>query len=137
MPKRILVVEDDEPNRRLIKDVLMYHGYEVMEAANGDEAVKMAAKHKPDLVLMDLQMPVMNGAEAIRQLKNSPETKGIKIIAVTGFAMRGDRERTLDTGADDYIAKPIDIRELPEVVKHILEGRETRDERRGMSRPSS
>ena len=72
MPKRILIAEDDEPNRRLIKDVLMYHGYEVIEAVNGDEAVKMAAGHKPDLVLMDLQMPVMNGVEAIRQLKNSP-----------------------------------------------------------------
>ncbi len=122
MPKRILIAEDDDMNRRLIKDVLMYYGYEVMEAANGDEAVKMAAKHKPDLVLMDLQMPVMNGAEAIRQLKNSPETKGIKIIAVTGFAMKSDRERTLETGADDYIAKPIDIRRLPEAIERLFEG---------------
>ena len=121
MPKRILIAEDDEMNRRLIKDVLIYHGYEVIEAANGDEAVKMAAKHKPDLVLMDLQMPVMNGAEAIRQLKNSPETKGIKIIAVTGFAMKSDRERTLETGADDYIAKPIDIRQLPGAIERLFE----------------
>lgn len=121
MPKRILIAEDDEMNRRLIRDVLMYYGYEVIEAANGDEAVKMAAKHKPDLVLMDLQMPVMNGAEAIRQLKNSPETKGIKIIAVTGFAMKSDRERTLETGADDYIAKPIDIRRLPGAIERLFE----------------
>jgi len=122
MPKRILIAEDDEMNRRLIKDVLMYYGYEVMEAANGDEAVKMAAKHKPDLVLMDLQMPVMNGAEAIRQLKNSPETKGIKIIAVTGFAMRGDREKTIKIGADGYMSKPIDIRRLPEAIERLFEG---------------
>ena len=121
MPKRILIAEDDEPNRRLIKDVLMYHGYEVIEAVNGDEAVKMAAGHKPDLVLMDLQMPVMNGAEAIRQLKNSPETKAIKIIAVTGLAMESDRENTMKMGADGYMAKPIDIRQLPEAIERLFE----------------
>ena len=121
MPKRILIAEDDEPNRRLIKDVLMYHGYEVIEAVNGEEAVKMAAGHKPDLVLMDLQMPVMNGAEAIRQLKNSPETKGIKIIAVTGLAMESDRENTMKMGADGYMAKPIDIRQLPEAIERLFE----------------
>ena len=122
MPKRILIAEDDEMNRRLIKDVLMYYGYEVMEAANGEEAVKLAAKHKPDLVLMDLRMPVMNGAEAIRQLKNSSETKAIKIIAVTGLAMRGDRENTMKMGADGYMAKPIDIRQLPEAIERLLAG---------------
>lgn len=121
MPKRILIAEDDEMNRRLIKDVLMYYGYEVMEASNGEEAVKMAAGHKPDLVLMDLQMPVMSGGEAIRQLKNSPKTKAIKIIAVTGFAMRGDRENTMKMGADGYISKPIDIRLLPEAIERLFE----------------
>ena len=121
MPKRILIAEDDEPNRRLIKDVLMYHGYEVIEAVNGDEAVKMATGHKPDLVLMDLQMPVMNGVEAIRQLKNSPETKDIKIIAVTGLAMESDRENTMKMGADGYMAKPIDIRQLPEAIERLFE----------------
>ncbi|MBT9536654.1 MAG: response regulator [Planctomycetota bacterium] len=121
MPKRILIAEDDEPNRRLIKDVLMYHGYEVIEAVNGAEAVKMAAGHKPDLVLMDLQMPVMNGVEAIRQLKNSPETKDIKIIAVTGLAMESDRENTMKMGADGYMAKPIDIRQLPEAIERLFE----------------
>ncbi len=121
MPKRILIAEDDEPNRRLIKDVLMYHGYEVIEAVNGDEAVKMATGHKPDLVLMDLQMPVMNGVEAIRQLKNSPETKDIKIIAVTGLAMESDRENTMKIGADGYMAKPIDIRQLPEAIERLFE----------------
>ena len=121
MPKRILIAEDDEPNRRLIKDVLMYYGYEVMEAANGEEVVKMATGHKPDLVLMDLQMPVMNGVEAIRQLKNSPETKDIKIIAVTGLAMESDRENTMKMGADGYMAKPIDIRQLPEAIERLFE----------------
>ena len=121
MPKRILIAEDDEPNRRLIKDVLMYHGYEVIEAVNGAEAVKMATGHKPDLVLMDLQMPVMNGVEAIRQLKNSPETKDIKIIAVTGLAMESDRENTMKMGADGYMAKPIDIRQLPEAIERLFE----------------
>jgi len=122
MPKRILIAEDDDMNRRLIKDVLMYYGYEVIEASNGEEAVKITKGQKPDLVLMDLQMPVMNGAEAIRQLKNSPETKAIKIIAVTGLAMRDDREKTMKMGADGYMAKPIDIRLLPEAIERLLAG---------------
>lgn len=122
MPKRILIAEDDDMNRRLIKDVLMYHGYEVIEASNGEEAVKITKGRKPDLVLMDLQMPVMNGVEAIRQLKNSPETKAIKIIAVTGLAMRGDRENTMKIGADGYMAKPIDIRQLPDAIERLLAG---------------
>lgn len=119
MPK-ILVAEDDDLNRRLIKDLLLYYGYEVAEASNGEEAVRMAAVHKPDLILMDLQMPVMNGTEAIRLLKSSQKTKNIKIIAVTGFAMRGDREKALETGADDYIAKPIDVRQLPIQIENYL-----------------
>lgn len=120
MSYKILIVEDSENNRRLIRDVLIYHGYEIIEAGNGKEGIKMAKAHKPDLIFMDIQMPVMNGYEATKALKNDPDTKHIKIVAVTSFAMLGDREKILEAGADDYIAKPIDTRELPERVRKLL-----------------
>ena len=120
MAKKILIAEDIAMNRRLIGDILKYHGYEILEAENGEEGIIKAKKHIPDLIIMDLQMPVMNGYEAIRILKNDPVTKDIKIIAVTSFAMAGDREKALEIGVDDYIAKPINTRELPERVKRLL-----------------
>ncbi len=120
MAKKILIVEDNEKNRRLMSDVLRYYGYEIIEAGNGKDGVRMVKELKPDLILMDMQMPAMNGFLAIETLKNDPETKGIKIIAVTSFAMLGDKEKILKIGADDYIAKPIDTRELPERVKKLL-----------------
>ncbi len=120
MNKKILLVEDNDNNRKLIKEVLDYYGYEIIEAANGEEGIKMARKYLPDLIMMDIQMPVMDGLTAARILKNDPITKGIKIIALTSFAMKGDRERFLDSGFDDYISKPIDTRRMPELVKNIL-----------------
>lgn len=120
MPKRILVVEDNEKNAKLLRDVLSYHGYEVIEAGNGEKGVNMAREHRPDLILMDMQMPVMDGFTAMSILKGDPDTRGIKIIVVTSSAMAGDRERILSAGADYYISKPIDIRELPETVKRFL-----------------
>jgi two-component system cell cycle response regulator DivK len=118
---KILIVEDNEKNRTLVKDVLEYHGYEVIEAGNGKEGIKIAKENNPDLILMDIQMPVMSGYDAIKILKNNPETKNIKIIALTSFAMKGDKEKIMEEGFDDYIAKPIDIRRLPELVKKALE----------------
>src|SRR4030042_6055579 len=118
---KILIVENNEKNRTLVKDVLEYHGYEVIEAGDGLEGIKMAKEHKPDLILMDIQMPVMDGIAAGKILKNDPETKNIKIIALTSFAMKGDKEKIMDEGFDDYIAKQIDIRRLPELVKKALE----------------
>lgn len=120
MPQKILIVEDNENNRRLIRDVLVYYGYETIEAENGEEGIRKAKEHNPDLILMDVQMPVMNGYDATKALKNDPDTKHIKIVAVTSFAMLGDREEILEAGADDYIAKPINTRELPERVKRLL-----------------
>jgi len=120
MPQKILIVEDNENNRRLVRDVLVYYGYKTIEASNGEEGIKMAKEHQPDLIFMDIQMPVMNGYEATKALKNDPDTKHIKIVAVTSFAMLGDREQILKAGADDYIAKPIDTRALPEKVKKLL-----------------
>ena len=103
MAKKILIIEDNENNRRLVRDVLVYYGYETIEAENGKEGIRMAKEDKPDLILMDVQMPVMNGYDAIKALKNDPDTKHIKIVAVTSFAMLGDREKLLEAGADDYI----------------------------------
>jgi two-component system cell cycle response regulator DivK len=120
MPKKILIVEDNENNRRLVRDVLVYYGYKTVEAENGEEGIRTAKEQTPDLIIMDLQMPVINGYDAIIILKNYPETKHIKILAVTSFAMAGDREKILEAGADDYIAKPINTRELPERVKRLL-----------------
>jgi len=117
MSAKILVVEDNELNRKLIVAVLKYHGYETLEAGDGSEGVRLAVKHMPDLILMDIQMPVMDGMTAINALKNDPRTLGIKVIALTSFAMKGDRERFMAAGFADYIAKPINTRELPEIVK--------------------
>ncbi len=120
MGKKILIVEDIPMNRRLIRDILTYHGYEIIEAENGEEAVRIAREQKPDLIIMDLQMPVMNGLDAIKILKSDPATKDIKVIAVTSFAMAGDREKVLAAGFDEYISKPLNTRELPVMVKRLF-----------------
>ena len=120
MAPRILVVEDNEKNLVLMRDVLRYFGYEVLEARDGLECIDMAVKHCPGLILMDIQMPVMSGVDAMKRLRMRAETKEIKILAVTSLAMQGDRERLLGEGFDDYIRKPIDLVELPEIVKKHL-----------------
>ncbi|HEY5191928.1 MAG TPA: response regulator [Candidatus Deferrimicrobium sp.] len=120
MAARILVVEDNEKNLVLMRDVLRYFGYEVLEARNGLECIDMAVKHCPGLILMDIQMPVMSGVDAMKILKNRADTREIKILAVTSLAMQGDREKLLGEGFDDYIQKPIDLVELPNIVeKHL------------------
>lgn len=120
MSGKILVVEDNELNRKLIIAVLKYHGYKTLEAMDGAEGIIAAVEHMPDLILMDIQMPVMDGMTAINILKNDPRTQGIKVIALTSFAMKGDRERFIKAGFVDYIAKPINTRELPELLKKYL-----------------
>lgn len=120
MGQTILIVEDHEKNRRLLRDVLSYYGYTIIEAENGKEGIEMARQYMPDLILMDIQMPVMDGFTATTILKSAPETKEIKIVAVTSFAMTGDKEKILDTGADGYISKPLDIKALPTLIKDIL-----------------
>ena len=113
----ILIVEDNPTNLRLLRDVLRHYGYEVLEAADGKQGVSMAIEHLPDLILMDIQMPVMDGFQAGAILKNDPTTKHIKIIALTSFAMKGDRDRVMQSGFDDYISKPIDTRGLPRIIE--------------------
>ena len=124
MAKKILVIEDNDKNRKLIRDVLRYHSYEIIEAENGEEGLKRAKELLPDLIFLDIQMPVMNGLDTIKALKVSPETKHIKVIALTSFAMVGDKEKMLQSGFDDYISKPIDTRQLPkDIVKYIGSGK--------------
>ena|SRR5690242_263113 len=121
MHKKILIVEDNDQNRTLLKDVLEYHGYVVIDAANGADGVVSAREHLPDLVLLDIQMPVMNGFAALQALRDDPATRGIAVIALTSFAMKGDREKIMAAGFQGYIAKPIDTRELPKFVTGFLE----------------
>jgi CheY-like chemotaxis protein len=120
MPKKILVVEDNEQNRILMRQILKYHGYEVLEAADGEAGLKMAREHMPDLILLDLQMPVMGGFAVIRELRKTPELSKLKVMAVTSFAMKGDREKALEAGFDEYVTKPIDTRKFVELVKDIF-----------------
>lgn len=120
MIERILVVEDNEKNLVLMRDVLRYFGYEVLEARTGLESIDMAVEHCPGLILMDIQMPVMSGVDAMKRLRMRAETREIKILAVTSLAMQGDKEKLLGEGFDGYIRKPIDLVELPEIVKKHL-----------------
>ena len=121
MSHKILIVEDNDNNRSLFRDILTYHGYEVSVAADGQEGVIQARKLVPDLILMDIQMPGMDGMTAGGILKGDPATSGLKIIILTSFAMRGDREKILAAGFDGYFSKPISTRELPGLVKQWLE----------------
>ncbi|MBS3975363.1 MAG: response regulator [Syntrophomonadaceae bacterium] len=119
---KILIVEDNKVNRILLKDLLHYHGYNTLEAKDGAEGIALAKEHLPDLILLDIQMPVMDGVTALKILKESDETKNIKVIAFTSFAMKGDQEKLFAAGADYYISKPVNTRELPKLVRQILHG---------------
>jgi two-component system cell cycle response regulator DivK len=113
----ILIVEDNELNLRLLKDVLDYHGYTTVVTELGAAALDLACQHHPDLILLDIQLPDISGKEAARQLKADPQTRAIPIIAVTAFAMSGDRGKILDSGCDDYVPKPFNIHELLALVE--------------------
>ncbi|MBX3084716.1 MAG: response regulator [Anaerolineae bacterium] len=112
MGRRILVIEDNPDNRILITDVLTSLDYEVIVAVDGEEGVARAKSEKPDLILMDLSLPHMDGWAATRLLRSQPATKDVKIIALTAHAMVGDRERAIEAGCDDYVSKPLDVKEL-------------------------
>jgi two-component system cell cycle response regulator DivK len=118
--KKLLVVDDNDLNRYLLREVLHYHGYEVIEASNGAEGVERARDHHPDLIFLDIQMPVMNGFTAIATLRREPDMAGVKIIAITSLAMNCDQSTIMEAGFDGYISKPFDIRELPEWVREWL-----------------
>ncbi|WP_170610924.1 response regulator [Ruegeria arenilitoris] len=112
MSKRILVVEDQADNRRILRDLLGNYGFEVLEAENGAQGVDRAIAEKPDLILMDIQMPELDGYDATRQIKKHPIGTNIPIIAVTSFALSGDETKAREAGCDDYIAKPYSPRAL-------------------------
>jgi len=120
MTQKILVVDDNEQNLILMRDILEYYGHAVLTAQNGEEGIRLAQEHRPALILMDIQMPGMDGYAALRMLRGYPELENIKIIAVTALAMSGDKEKLLHSGFDDYLAKPVDIRQLSAMVnKHL------------------
>ena len=125
MPK-ILLVEDNEMNRDMLGRRLERRGYQVVFALDGVEAVAAARSQSPDLILMDMDLPVLDGWEATRQLKGAPETRAIPVIALTAHAMVGDREKAIAAGCDDYDAKPIDFPRLLEKIEAILGNEATR-----------
>ena len=120
-PATILVVEDNALNLKLVRDVLRHAGYEVLEAVTGEDGVRLAAEPHPDLVLMDLQLPGMDGAEALRQLRAGDQPQ-VPVVAVTAFAMDEDRVQAERDGFDGYLQKPISIRALPSQVEAFLSG---------------
>ena len=120
--QNILVVEDNQDNRELVVKVLKINGYHVIEAVDGQEAIEKTRAENPDLILMDLFIPKIDGYEVTRRLKRDRDLKSIPIIALTAHAMKGDMEVALAAGCDGYIPKPIDVRELPKQIERFLKG---------------
>ena len=121
LPKTVLIVEDNELNMKLFHDLLDAHGYNVIEARTGPEALERAAEDRPDLILMDIQLPEVSGLEVTQKIKENAELAEIPVIAVTAFAMKGDEERIRQGGCEDYIAKPISVVSFLEKVKSFLD----------------
>lgn len=117
---KILVVEDNAMNLELVSDVLEAHGYQVIQADTGQKALEIAGREQPDLILMDIQLPEMDGLEVTRLLKENEQTSHIRVIALTAHAMRGDEERAREAGCSGYIAKPINTREFAAVIAGYL-----------------
>ncbi len=118
----ILIVEDNQRNMKLVRDVLQATGYRTLEATTGERAVELAAEHGPDLVLMDIQLPDIDGVETLGRLRADESTAGIPVVALTAQAMEGDRERFLAAGFDGYVSKPVDIARLVDTVKQRCDG---------------
>jgi two-component system cell cycle response regulator DivK len=116
----ILIVEDNEKNRRLVRDVLQFKGYQTIETETGEEGVELARTRQPALVLMDIQLPGMDGITALKRLREDPATRGIRVMAVTASAMTQDRQTILAAGFDAYQSKPINVRAFLEAVQELL-----------------
>jgi len=125
--RRILVVEDNELNMKLLRDVLEAYGYEAITTGEGTAAVALARERRPDLILMDLQLPDITGFDAVRRLKEHKETQAIPVVAVTAFAMVGDERKALMSGCDAYLAKPIVLRDFLDLVERFIGGGDGRD----------
>jgi CheY-like chemotaxis protein len=123
-PPAILVVDDNPTNLKLVSDLLEYEGYRVLKAADAEEAQTIVSETLPDLILMDIALPGMDGLTLTRILKAVRRTRHVPIVAVTSFAMKGDRQKALDAGCDAYVAKPIDTRKLPlQVAEWLVQAR--------------
>jgi two-component system, cell cycle response regulator DivK len=120
MTRCILVVEDQEDNRRILRDLLSSVGFQLLEASTGEEGIRLAEAHRPDLILMDIQMPVLDGYEATRQIKAKADLRHIPIIVVTSYALSGDEAKARAAGADDYVAKPFSPREMLARIHRFL-----------------
>lgn len=121
MKNKILIVEDNELNMKLFDDLLGAHGYQTVKTRDGSQVLELARLHKPDLILMDIQLPEVSGIEVTRWLKAEPDLKHIPVIAVTAFAMKGDEEKICQGGCEGYISKPISIGEFMKVVQKYLD----------------
>jgi two-component system cell cycle response regulator DivK len=117
----VLIVEDNEKNLKLVRDVLQVKGYATVEATSAEDGIRIASEQRPDLVLMDIQLPGMNGIDALRVLRADPATAAIPVIAVTASVMQQDRKMITDAGFDAYVGKPINLREFLDAVKRALE----------------
>ncbi len=120
MTKTVLIVEDNELNMKLFRDLLEAHGFDTLETKNGEEALQLARDHHPDLIIMDIQLPEVSGLEVTRWIKNDENIKMIPIVAVTAFAMKGDEEKIREGGCEAYIAKPISVTQFIDTVKRFV-----------------
>jgi two-component system cell cycle response regulator DivK len=120
MTRRILVVEDQEDNRRIVRDLLTSAGYETIEALDGEAGVRLAEAERPDLILMDVQLPVLDGHEATRRIKRNPALRAIPVIVVTSYALSGDDAKAMAAGCDAYVAKPFSPRQLLATIRRFL-----------------
>jgi len=124
MKEKILIVEDNPRNMRLIEMALRTEHYTLLKATDGEEALDMATRERPDLIIMDIQLPKLNGLEVTKKLRENPAFSHTPIIGLTAYAMKGDKERIIESGYDMYLSKPINTRELPEVVAEMLSQRQ-------------
>jgi two-component system cell cycle response regulator DivK len=121
LAKTVLIVEDNELNMKLFHDLLEAHGYDIVGTCDGTGVLELARAHRPDLILMDIQLPKVSGLEVTRWIKNDPELRRIPVVAVTAFAMRGDEERILQGGCEAYLSKPISVAKFMETVRRFLQ----------------
>lgn len=122
--KKVLVVEDNYMNKVLVKEILTLHGYDIIEANTGTEALRILAEQKPDIILMDVHLPEMDGITATRIIKSNEAQKAIPVLALTASAMKGDEEKLMDKGFDGYVAKPIEVKKLVEVIAGKIKEKE-------------
>ena len=122
----ILIVEDNERNRKLVRDLMQFKGYRTIEAETGEDGVSLAIEHRPDLILMDYQLPGIDGIEAFRRIRGSPVTAHIPIVAITASAMPEEVKRMKDAGFDGFQTKPINIKEFVVAIAHVLSARDQR-----------